>query len=185
MKSFCFCASLLLAGTALAGREPDWPAYTEPMNLSGPRLGFTVLSQDLVDKVREEHGNELSPLVSQFGWHQEQRMFVLDNGMTGLSEWILLAGGFEQNLLIPSLSWLIGVRTGKGMELGMGPNINPMGTSLVMAYGMTFEQGGVNFPVNVALSHNKDGARLSLITGFSWRKDTSRKQPRPRLPVFD
>ena len=49
--------------------------------------------------------------------------------------------------MLPSLSWLVGVRTADGFELGVGPNITPVGTALAAAMGKTFRVGILNVPV--------------------------------------
>ncbi len=43
-------------------------------------------------------------------------------------------------------------------------------TSLVTAAGYTFRYSGVNLPVNVALAHNPEGTRLSLVFGYAIRR---------------
>jgi hypothetical protein len=65
---------------------------------------------------------------------------------------------------------MVGVRTRDGAEFGIGPNITPLGTSLVLATGMTFRAGAFNIPVNIAVVPSKAGTRVSLLTGFSFRQ---------------
>jgi hypothetical protein len=65
---------------------------------------------------------------------------------------------------------VVGVRTRDGAEFGIGPNITPAGTALVLATGMTFRAGVVNVPVNVAVIPSKLGSRVSVLTGFSLRR---------------
>jgi hypothetical protein len=70
---------------------------------------------------------------------------------------------------IPSLSWLVGVRTRDGAEFGIGPNITPAGAALALAAGITFRAGAFNVPVNVAVVPSKSGVRVSVLSGFSFR----------------
>jgi hypothetical protein len=108
--------------------------------------------------------------VSQFGWQFEKQFFARDSGVTMVTEWIGLLGGLEQSVALPSLSWLVGIRTRDGAEFGIGPNITPAGTALVFATGMTFRTSAVNVPVNVAVVPSKSGTRVSIMTGFSLRR---------------
>ena len=145
------------------------PAYAASADLSGPRFGLTLLSQGVVDAL-EERDITVRPFVSQFGWQFERQFFTRGSGVTMVSEWVALVGGLEQGVALPSLSWLVGVRTRDGAEFGIGPNITPAGTALVFATGMTFRTGAMNIPVNVAIVPSKRGTRVSLVTGFSLRR---------------
>ena len=57
-----------------------------------------------------------------------------------------------------------------GAEFGIGPNVTPAGTALVLATGMTFRAGAFNIPVNVAAVPSKSGARITILTGLSFRR---------------
>lgn len=141
------------------------------LKLSGPRLGFTVLSSRLVDNLEEEHQETVSPFITQFGWQFETRIFTLNNGTSGLFEFVPLVGGLEQGKFLPSLSALVGIRGPKGMEFGVGPNVSVAGAGLVFAAGTNFQSQGINFPVNVAFAPSKDGARFSVLFGFNSRRN--------------
>jgi hypothetical protein len=86
-----------------------------------------------------------------------------------VTEWIGLVGGLEYSVALPSLSWMVGVRSRDGAEFGIGPNITPAGTALVLATGMTFRSGALNIPVNIAVVPAKAGTRVTLLSGFSLR----------------
>ena len=86
-----------------------------------------------------------------------------------VTEWVALVGGLEHSVVLPSLSWMVGVRTRDGAEFGIGPNITPAGTALVFATGMTFRTGALNIPVNVAVVPSRAGTRVSVLSGFSLR----------------
>jgi hypothetical protein len=138
-------------------------------NLSGPRFGVTTLSDGVVEKLRDRH-IEVDPVISQFGWQFEKQFYTKDGGLAMLNEWVFLVGGLDQNIALPSLSWLVGVRTANGSEFGVGPNITPTGISLAIAAGTTMRAGFLNVPVNVAVVPSKSGMRVSFLTGFSLRK---------------
>lgn len=142
----------------------------EQLKLSGPRIGFTVLSKKYTDNIREDYDQELSSFITQFGWQFETRVFTLDNGTSGLFEFVPLVGGLEQGKFLPSLSALVGIRGAKGLEFGIGPNVSLAGAGLVMAVGTNFQSQGVNFPVNFAFAPSKDGSRFSVLFGFNSRK---------------
>jgi len=74
-----------------------------------------------------------------------------------------------QGVALPSLNWLVGLRTPEGAEFGIGPNITPIGTGLVLAAGMTFRAGAANIPLNLAVVPSKAGTRVTLLSGFSLR----------------
>jgi len=145
------------------------PPMSATADLSGPRFGLTLLSQGVVDAL-EERSLTVRPYISQFGWQFERQFFARESGVTMVTEWVALVGGLEQGVALPSLSWLVGVRTRDGAEFGIGPNITPAGTALVFATGMTFRTGAMNVPVNVAVVPSKRGTRVSVVTGFSLRR---------------
>jgi hypothetical protein len=157
----------LLAAPAAAQTLP--PTLSAPIDLSGPRFGVTVLSPGVVNTLSSE-GAEVGPVVSQFGWQIEKRFYGGGNGLTAVTEWVTLVGGLEQGLVIPSLTWLAGLRTRTGVEFGAGPNITPVGVGLVLAAGTTFRSGALNFPVNVAVTPSRSGVRVSVLTGFNARR---------------
>ena len=74
-----------------------------------------------------------------------------DTGIAVLNEWVFLLGGLDQGIALPSLSWLVGVRTANGTEFGAGPNLGPTGVSLALAAGATVRAGFMNIPLNVAI----------------------------------
>ena len=79
-------------------------------------------------------------------------------------------GGLEQDLVLPSLTWLVGLRTSGGTEFGIGPNVTPAGVALALAFGVTFRAGVMNVPMNIAVVPSKAGTRVSFLTGFNMRR---------------
>jgi hypothetical protein len=137
----------------------------QQVELSGPRIGFTVLGGESAELLEDEFG--AYPIVTQFGWQFERRFFTLDSGSSGLVESVILLGGLEQGILIPSWSGIIGFRDAKGTEFGLGPNISPAGIGLTFAVGVTLNiEDKVNIPFNLAVSPI-NGIRISLLTGFN------------------
>jgi hypothetical protein len=160
---------LLLLSTPALCQTPD-PVTSGTISLSGPRFGLTVLSDGVVAKLRESSRTLNSP-VSQFGWQFEKIFFnPVEPGPTIVSEWVVLAGGLDQGQVIPSLTWLVGLRTMAGTEFGLGPNITPAGAALAIAAGRSFQAGPLHIPINLAVVPSKSGVRVSLLTGFNRRK---------------
>ncbi|GAA4440005.1 hypothetical protein GCM10023188_36780 [Pontibacter saemangeumensis] len=151
-------------------RPVQVPGEQQTLKLSGPRLGFTILSGRYTDSIREDFDRDINPFITQFGWQFETRIFTLDSGVSGLFEFVPLIGGLEQGKFLPSLSGLVGIRGAKGFEFGVGPNVSLSGAGLVLAVGTNFQSQGINFPVNFAVAPSKDGARFSLLFGFNSRK---------------
>ena len=160
--------TLVLCGTALSQTTTNLPPIAKTADLSGPRFGLTLLSDGVVQKL-EERDISVGPQVSQFGWQFEKQFYTKDSGVTMVTEWVALVGGLEQSVVLPSLSWMVGVRTRDGAEFGIGPNVTPAGTALVLATGMTFRTGALNIPVNIAVVPSKAGTRVTLLSGFSLR----------------
>lgn len=138
-------------------------------NLSGPRFGITVLPDGVVAKLQDRY-LDVRPTISQFGWQFEKQFYAKDSGVAVLNEWIVLFGGLDQGVALPSLSWMVGMRTANGTEFGVGPNVSPTGVALAIAAGTTLRAGFLNVPVNVAVVPSKSGMRISFLTGFSVRK---------------
>lgn len=157
--------SLAAAGSAAAQTVPP-PART--VSLSGPRFGVTMLGDGVVAKL-QERSIHVEPTISQFGWQFEKQFFSSQGGLTAVTEWVGLLGGLEQSVALPSLSWMVGVRTRDGAEFGIGPNITPAGSALAIAAGITFRAGVVNVPVNLAVVPSKAGVRVSVLSGFNLR----------------
>jgi hypothetical protein len=152
---------------AQSGDQAPPPART--VSLSGPRIGITMLSDGVVNKLKTE-GVDLKPIISQFGWQWERQFYSKQGGVTALNEWVFLLGGLDQGVAIPSLSWLVGLRTQEGAEFGVGPNVTPAGVALAVAAGVTIRTGAMNIPMNFAVVPTKAGTRVTLLTGFTLRR---------------
>ncbi|MEF8845219.1 MAG: hypothetical protein V5A59_07060 [Bacteroidales bacterium] len=144
-------------------QESSRSDYVE--QLSGPRIGVTYVRGEAAEKLREDF--DAVPIVSQFGWQLEWRFFSMEDGPDGVVEFVPLVGGVEQNLFLPSLNFLIGLRSPKGTEAGIGPNLSPTGASLVLAVGFTAQAGKLNIPFNLAFVPSQKGARFTLLIGFN------------------
>lgn len=145
------------------------PPPVKSVNLSGPRFGFTSLSQGIVDKLEQERDIVIRPGITQFGWQFEKQFYSKAGGIAAVNEFVFLLGGLEQGVTIPSASWMVGLRSPTGLEFGIGPNVTPAGVALAVAGGVTFRSGSLNVPVTFAVVPSKDGMRVSMLTGFNFR----------------
>jgi len=157
------------ASSAFAQSGPDAPPPARELDLSGPRFGMTMLSDGVV-KALADRDVSVSSTISQFGWQFEKQFYSKASGVTALNEWVVLVGGLDQSVVIPSVSWLVGLRTKEGAEFGVGPNVTPAGAALVIAAGVTFRAGVLNIPMNFAVVPTKEGTRVTVLTGFTMRR---------------
>ncbi len=147
---------------------PGLPPLARTASLAGPRFGLTMLNDRIIERLSERH-IDVNSTISQFGWQFEREFYSKQDGPTVLNEWVALLGGLDQGVAIPSLSWMVGLRTKEGAEFGIGPNITPGGVALALAAGVTFRAGVVNVPMNFAVVPSKYGTRVSVLTGFVLR----------------
>ena len=162
-------AEPLLAQSAPYAATQEIPPVAKTVSLAGPRFGFTFLDDGVVAKLKTED-IEVKNGISQFGWQFEHQFYAKEGGPSVLNEWVILVGGLDQGVALPSLNWLVGLRTKDGAEFGVGPNITPIGVALALAAGVTFRAGVLNIPMTFAVVPSKDGMRVSMLTGFTLRK---------------
>lgn len=135
---------------------------------SGPRFGVAYLVGGSV--TAERAGKHVAPVVSLFGWQLEHQFETGRKDLpVPMTEIVLLAGGMEQGVFLPSASWLIGLRKTNGWEAGVGPTLTGAGVQLAAAAGVTYSLGSINVPVNLAVAPGRRGASISLTTGFNVR----------------
>jgi hypothetical protein len=161
------CARLAASGPVAAQALP--PPIANIIDMSGPRVGLTILTPGSVDALRDRD-IDIHPVVSQFGWQFERRLYTNGDGLTTLTEWVPLISGLDQGLALPSLNWLAGLRTRSGAEFAVGPNLSALGVGLVLAAGVTVRTGALNVPFNVAVATSRSGPRISIMTGFNVRR---------------
>jgi len=104
------------------------------------------------DDVRKEwtgSTGKYGAAISQYGWQWESR-FADGGDITGIVEWIALVGGMEKGMFLPSASSMVGLRTAKGIEFAVGPNLSLGGIAMVFGAGYNFKFGKLNVPVNIA-----------------------------------
>jgi len=132
--------------------------------LAGPRVGVTMITSgslasiirgdvpffsDDVSKEWTGSTGKYGAAISQYGWQWESR-FADGGDITGVVEWIALVGGMEKGMFLPSASSMVGLRTAKGIEFAVGPNLSLGGIAMVFGAGYNFKFGKLNVPVNIA-----------------------------------
>ena len=161
-------------------------ALPRNMRRHGPRLGFNVASGDLT---LPYDARGIAPIAGVAGWHFEFAMASASNeSVAVVFEQVPLLGGWDQDLLTPTLSLVLGVRTRVGLEVGAGLTfIGPTflvaaskweshdvikSTHATFALGWNLRAGRLNFPVNLAYtpsrSPGRQGAWTTLTVGVNW-----------------
>lgn len=103
------------------------------LNLAGPRMGFAYNVGPNAAVMRapvSEGGFGGRPFMYQFGYQFEVR-YINERSVQGLFEVIPMLSGLDQNLFMPSLVIMNGVRQNKaGIEFAAGPGFHlaPMAT---------------------------------------------------------
>jgi len=173
--------------------DPDKSDFAKKKlkKFEGPRIGATYIDYGTVRDYLDSENK--SPIITQFGWQFETRLFTADDGTSALLEFIPLVGGFDQGLFLPSITILTGIRNATdakmSLEFAVGPNFsitrnweNKVAPSvgLVIAVGTSIKKSNINFPINLVFvpsvgekhdgNNYKTGWKLSLIFGFNSRK---------------
>lgn len=168
MRILTTAVALLIVSAASPSFGQTIPPIARTVSLSGPRIGVTFLSPGVIDKLNERQ-IQVGSVVTQFGWQFEKQFYSANSPVTAVTEVVGLLGGLEESVAIPSVTWLVGLRTRNGTEFGVGPNVTPAGAALAVAAGMTFRYGVLNVPVNVAYVPSKAGPRITVLSGFNLR----------------
>lgn len=97
------------------------------VNLSGPRFGYTYSfgsDASILKASTQDGGFEVSPAMFQFGY-QFEKQYLNEGNFQALFELIPMVTGIDQQLVIPSLTFLNGFRNNNsGWEIAIGPTIS-------------------------------------------------------------
>lgn len=118
-------------------------------NLSGPRIGFTVITDGVITEALDDEFGVQTNFVTQFGY-QFEKQIMGDENVAGLVEGIVMLAGIEKGLFLPSLSGMFGARFASGYEFAAGPNLSLSGAGMILAIGKTINAGNLNIPINLA-----------------------------------
>jgi hypothetical protein len=172
---FALLSMVFIGSFKTLAQEPRLfsPVKFVSRNLGGPRLGFTVIpgNSELTENLKEQN---VGRVLSQFGWHFEYQIVPNIEGPCFIIEFIPLVAGVEYGKIIPSTTLGFGIRFPNGIEFGMGPNVmaqpKNVTSALMIAVGKSFDFGGVSIPLNLALTTNPKGYRVSFIFGYAIEK---------------
>jgi len=88
-----FILGLAVPAAAQTDNVVNPPPPVRSVNLSGPRFGFTSLSQGIVDKLATEHDIVVRTGITQFGWQFEKEFYGKTGGLAAVNEFVFLLGG--------------------------------------------------------------------------------------------
>jgi len=157
-------------------------ANAQVEKLAGPRVGFTYITagpiadflHDGFDFDEDEDGGYGSTgpaFTTLYGWQWESRFADGGGNITGIVEWIVLVGGMERGKFLPSASSIIGARTDKGLEFGIGPNVSLAGIGMVFGVGYNFKSGRLNLPVNISVLPGRKMTGEIQNQGGNWQTE--------------
>lgn len=168
---------LLSFSTLIIAQNAEWgfnavPANSTVNQMSGPRFGFTYLSDgstsQILNRIHEMDSLEYDAFGSlpftyttQYGWQFESRFADTGGPVVGLVEWVVLIAGMEKGMFLPSFSSLVGIRSENGLEFATGPSLSASGLSFLFALGFNYTKGDLNLPINIAFAPDKQGPRNS------------------------
>jgi hypothetical protein len=187
LRGVLMCMQFLVFFGTLCGYTEVYKTEKRLEIVYGPRVGVTYIVADpekfdeSVQGVFPDGDREYFPIITQFGLNVEQRIRLGNTQSHFAFQEVLLLGGLDQNIVIPSLSLLIGFRSHVGLEFGLGPNVSMtrssdepgIGLSVVYAAGWTFSFEDVFVPVNIAVvpTPSDKSPRITLLTGFNFKKN--------------
>src|SRR5262245_8868238 len=79
------------------------PPLPKSVNLSGPRFGMTALPDGIVHKLHTRE-IDVEPTITQFCWQFERQFYSKTSGVAAVNEWVVLVGGLDQGVTLPSVS---------------------------------------------------------------------------------
>jgi hypothetical protein len=181
--SLAFLLFVVLAALPVSAQEQEETKRLEIVY--GPRVGVTWVTTSRQDFDAGIQGvfpadREYFPIFTQFGFNLEQRIRLGNTQSHFAFQEVLILGGLDQNIILPSLSVMIGFRSRIGLEFGLGPNMamkrspEGAGIDLSVAYslGWTFSFEDVFVPVDLAVipTPSDGNPRITLLTGFNFKK---------------
>ncbi|MBT5859477.1 MAG: hypothetical protein HOH88_06365 [Flavobacteriales bacterium] len=142
-------------------------SFAQIQSLAGPRIGVVYITPsltssflngnlDLFDTPEDGYNETQGAITTLYGWQFESR-FADGGDVSGIVEWIVLAGGMERGKFLPSISSMVGARTSSGLEFAVGPNLSLGGIAMVFGAGYNFKVGNLNMPVNFAFVPGRKG----------------------------
>jgi hypothetical protein len=101
--------------------------YKSIINLSGPRFGYSLIFGENAQRMKDPvstGGFDAYPASFLFGY-QFEKQYLNEGNYQALFEFIPMIGGLDQQMFIPSLTFLNGFRnTRTGWEVAIGPTFS-------------------------------------------------------------
>lgn len=108
--------------------------HIDRLRLDGPRMGvlcYTGKTAHLLSSSKSNGGFDAAPVMFQFGY-QFEKQYLNEGNFQALLEVIPMMTGIEQQLFIPSITVLNGLRSNiGGWEFAFGPTFNIIQTAKV------------------------------------------------------
>jgi hypothetical protein len=157
----------------------------------GPVVGLTYVIDaqgDLNERLQEMYPSSRTyyPFFTQFGLNLEQRLRLGSTKSHFAFQELFLVGGMDQGIFLPSFDFLLGFRSHRGLQFGLGPNFVlrwsetelELAMSVVYAVGWNFSFFGAWVPVSLAVIPTPaDGKpRISIISGFNFETIRKKKE---------
>lgn len=173
--------------------------YDLQLRSDGPRMGVTVFSGDAAEVISNpeaEGGYGGYPFMFQFGY-QFEKMYLNEGNFQALFEFIPMITGLDQGLLIPSFTFLNGLRNNSnGWELAFGPTFSVTRKTygfhdpdtkkwVKVSNSQNYEEALLSYPnAPETLIHRLDKRGMpTLATGFLIAAGKTFKSGKLNLPV--
>jgi hypothetical protein len=131
---------------------------------TGPRFGVALTTGHSADVLKQTW--DARPAMLQIGWQIEGEFLANGGRISGVTSILPAIGGFDHGRILPSLTWLVGVRTEKGAQLCFGPDLSMTGAGLAVSLSSARSSGALNVPTSMTVVFGERGVRISLLTGF-------------------
>lgn len=148
----------------------------------GPRVGVNYINTT-PEEFSEEVGKtfeqgEYYPVTSLFGLSLEQRILLGQTKSHFAFQEVIMVGGLEQSIALPSISILIAYRGATGFEFGAGATFSMSGVGVIAAVGWTFSFSGVYIPldISVIIPNKNRPMSIAMTTGFNFRVGGNNKE---------
>jgi len=152
-----------------------WPAVSQSLEeaplstplarwVFGPRVGVACVvakPNDWNAAVQDVYAaaRYYLPVYSQIGLSTEQRIALGDSRHSFVFHELLLIGGIDQNIVLPEVDLLLGIRFASGLSVGIGPNVSLRSAdsdatptvALMAGIGWTFRLADFNVPLELVI----------------------------------
>lgn len=193
--------ALIAGGGALGWADSDGAAPASERSKSdhwllvGARVGAAYeLTKPAVfnDEIQQFYPSAHSyfPLYSRLGLSLSERFPIGDTGWRLALTQLPMISGIDQNYAIPSLTLLVGIQTDFGLEVGLGPQVEPIvgsgglvaAPSLVYSAGWRLSLGRFSLPLAIMVDPLPPQRHLwvSVTAGIDYGFTPS--LPKPRAP---